>query len=234
MSYCVNCGVELEATCSVCPLCHTKVYNPHQPPADDIPTPYPRVKGTSEAVSHREFTILMTIIFLTTSVVCGFLNIFTFPYGKWSLYVIGVCFMMWVFLIPFFFPERNNLFLSLTLDGISIALYFGFISLLHPGRGWYLHLALPIVALSTLLIELFVRFALRRKSSMIAKTILIVTEIAALCFAVELLIDYHLGGALHPTWSVIVLTCCIAIDIILFTISMQKGIRNEIRRRMHF
>ena len=24
MSYCVNCGVELDKTCSVCPLCNTK------------------------------------------------------------------------------------------------------------------------------------------------------------------------------------------------------------------
>ena len=31
MSYCVNCGVELDKTCSVCPLCNTKVINPNQP-----------------------------------------------------------------------------------------------------------------------------------------------------------------------------------------------------------
>ena len=28
MSYCVNCGVELDATASFCPLCHTPVLNP--------------------------------------------------------------------------------------------------------------------------------------------------------------------------------------------------------------
>ena len=31
MSYCVNCGVELDETASFCPLCHTPVYNPNQP-----------------------------------------------------------------------------------------------------------------------------------------------------------------------------------------------------------
>lgn len=30
MSYCVNCGVELDKTCSVCPLCNTKVINPNR------------------------------------------------------------------------------------------------------------------------------------------------------------------------------------------------------------
>ena len=31
MSYCVNCGVELDSTASFCPLCRTPVVNPRQP-----------------------------------------------------------------------------------------------------------------------------------------------------------------------------------------------------------
>ena len=31
MSYCVHCGVELDATASFCPLCHTRVLDPGQP-----------------------------------------------------------------------------------------------------------------------------------------------------------------------------------------------------------
>ena len=41
MSYCVNCGVELDKTCSVCPLCNTKVINPNQPVDTVSPKPYP-------------------------------------------------------------------------------------------------------------------------------------------------------------------------------------------------
>ena len=33
MSYCVHCGVELDATASFCPLCHTRVLDPGQPVA---------------------------------------------------------------------------------------------------------------------------------------------------------------------------------------------------------
>ena len=39
MSYCVNCGVELDKTCSVCPLCNTKVINPNQPVNTVSPKP---------------------------------------------------------------------------------------------------------------------------------------------------------------------------------------------------
>ena len=45
MSYCVNCGVELDKTCSVCPLCNTRVINPNQPVDTVSPKPYPVNKG---------------------------------------------------------------------------------------------------------------------------------------------------------------------------------------------
>ena len=41
MSYCVNCGVELDPTARYCPLCHTEVLNPKQPPDPTLPQPFP-------------------------------------------------------------------------------------------------------------------------------------------------------------------------------------------------
>ena len=40
MSYCVNCGVELDATASVCPLCQTPVCNPRCPVNREAPCPF--------------------------------------------------------------------------------------------------------------------------------------------------------------------------------------------------
>lgn len=41
MSYCVNCGVELDSTASFCPLCRTPVVNPRQPVDTGSPPPLP-------------------------------------------------------------------------------------------------------------------------------------------------------------------------------------------------
>ncbi|POP37806.1 hypothetical protein C3R19_12960, partial [Blautia producta] len=76
MSYCVNCGVELDKTCKVCPLCNTKVINPKQPPDTAAPKPFPSLEGHAEQVPRRDITILMTVILATTAVVCGLLNLF--------------------------------------------------------------------------------------------------------------------------------------------------------------
>ena len=39
MSYCVNCGVELDASLKSCPLCHTPVINPRE--LKDTPPGFP-------------------------------------------------------------------------------------------------------------------------------------------------------------------------------------------------
>lgn len=234
MSYCVNCGVELDKTCGVCPLCNTVVYNPKQPVDTESPKPFPARKGTVEPVKRYEFTIFMSIFFFTTAFICGILNNLVFTSTHWSFYVIGLCVILWVFLLPTFFPDKISFFLALILDGISICAYFAIISYLHPGNGWYLHIALPITILATIIILNFYLFSFRRKSSFITKAALMVGSLALLCVTIELLIHAHNQRPLFLSWSAIVLTCCIAIDVILVTIACLKGIRSEIRRRMHF
>lgn len=234
MSYCVNCGVELDVTATACPLCHTKIYNPKQPPAADVPTPYPTIKGHIEPVKAHEFTILMTIVLITTALVCVLLNIFTIQIGRWSYYVVGICAMCWIFMLPLFFPHKVNIYRQLALNGLSIALFLALVSWLHPGNHWYQDIGLPLVILGTLLVEIIFIFHMHLKSSMIVKTIAWVTAIAVFCLAVEIAIDLHFHSTFSLFWSAIVGTCAFVIDIILLTIYLQKGLRAEIRRRMHF
>lgn len=234
MSYCVNCGVELDKTCGICPLCHTPVHNPNQPIDTTGPKPFPLQKGIEEPVERREYTILFTIILAVTAIVCRLINIFVFSGGNWSIYVSGFCAMLWIFLLPFFFPDKIRTSVSLLLDGLSIAAYLYLVSRLHPGNGWYVHIALPITAVATLFVIVLYVFTLRRRSSFIMRTALLIENIAVLCVTIELLVDFHYQNTLALSWSAVVLACCVTIDIILITISHLKGVRGEFRRRMHF
>ena len=234
MSYCVNCGVELDRTATACPLCRTKIYNPNQPVATDVPTPYPTVKGTTDTVKRTEFTILMSIILITTAIVCVLLNLLTIQIGKWSFYVVGICAMLWVFMLPLFFPKKTTLHTSLALDGFSISLFLALVAWMHPGNQWYPHIGLPIVILGTLLLEIIFSFSHHRKSSMIVMAAVWVAAIGIFCVATEMMIDLHLYESFYLTWSAIVLTCCVVIDIVLVTIRLREGLRAELRRRMHF
>ena len=234
MSYCVNCGVELDITASACPLCNTKVYNPNQPVATDVPTPYATIKGHSEPVKAREFMILMSITLATAAAVCFFLNYFTIQIGRWSFYTAGIFAMLWIFMAPAFFPNKVTIYGAVALDGIMVALNVGIIGFLHPGNGWYFHIALPLIILGTFLFEIIFTFIYHLKSSLIGRTAICVSAIAVFCIATEMVIDLYLNNSFYLRWSAIVATCAIVIDIVLLTIYLQEGLRAELRRRMHF
>ncbi len=234
MSYCVNCGVELDKTCSTCPLCHTKVYNPNQPVDTESPTPYPIQKGEEEPVHRYEFTILVTIIFITTALVCSTLNTYVFTKTQWSLYVVGACIVAWFIMLPLFFPGETNPFTNLLLDGISLGVYFYVISQHHPGNGWYTHIVLPIIIMVTVAFQINYLFAIKLKSSMIRRSVVFLFCVGIFCGILDLLIDFHFDKTPVLSWGAIVLTCCISANIILITIACLKGVRNELRRRVHF
>ena len=58
MSYCVHCGVELDATASFCPLCHTRVLDPGQPVDTVSPKPFPTRRGEVAPAAKQEVALL--------------------------------------------------------------------------------------------------------------------------------------------------------------------------------
>ena len=67
MSYCVNCGVELDKDAAKCPLCQTPVVNPVCPVDTTIPPNFPVERREVEPVNRREAAVLLS----------GSLHIFT-------------------------------------------------------------------------------------------------------------------------------------------------------------
>lgn len=232
MSYCVNCGVELDKTCAVCPLCNTKVCNPNEEVDRVSPPPFPVRRGYTEPVQRGDITMLLSVVLAVTAAVCGLLNFFVFSGNAWSLYVIGGCVLLWIFCLPVFFVKVNA-YVSILLDGIGIALYFGIIAWRHPGNGWYAVLALPLTGFATAMILLFLAGIRRMRLSVLSSSVLILGEVAVFTVAVELLICRFRQISPGITWSAIVLTCCAIIDAALLTVIRRSRLREEVRRRMH-
>ena len=233
MSYCVNCGVELDKTCSVCPLCNTRVINPNQPMDTVSPKPYPVTKGYVDSGIRKETAILMAVCLATTAVVCGLLNLLFITFSHWSFYVIGICIVLWIFCLPVFFPTKTIFRITLLLDGLGIAMYFGIIAWLHPGNGWYTAIALPLIVLGTLAVFFFAISMRHPRSSILSQAVILVAEIGIYSVCVELLTRHYYAVPTTLSWSAIVLTCAIIIDVTLVTILLRSRLREEVRRRMH-
>lgn len=235
MSYCVNCGVELDASAKECPLCNTPVLNPRE--LEKIAhsrQPFPTEKGTVETVKRKDLGILMSMVVLATAVTCGLLNALVFTGRLWSLGVIGVCVILWVILIPAFIYTKQPVYVSLLYDGIAVAAYLYMLTYLTGSREWYPGLGVPIVLLVTAVAEGFTLCVRRLPRSFLTVSLYLFSAMAILCVGLEILIDRYCGGLIELSWSAVVATVCTILDIAVITLLSRRRLRSEVRRRLHF
>ena len=233
MSYCVHCGVELDATASFCPLCHTRVLDPGQPVDTVSPKPFPTRRGEVAPAAKQEVALLITAMLASVAVCCGVLNLFLRADRTWSLYVIGAAAMLWVWLVPPLLLRTMHLYLRLSADVLAVALYVFLISVDLDGSAWYWHLALPIILLLGAAL-LFLGFMMgARPRSTLSRITLVIGTTGVFLSGVELLIDRYFLGRWQPGWSLVVLTICIGMVIPLIIIRRVPALREEARRRFH-
>jgi hypothetical protein len=235
MSYCVNCGVELESSLQRCPLCNTPVLNPKElERISSAFTPYPKESGQVDMVKRKDLAILTSVVLIATSLCCLLLNLLVFTGSPWSLFIIGACLLLFVILFPVVIYSKLPVYVSLLLDGAAVAFYLYMITFNTADSRWFTELALPIVVLVTILVEIFAILLHALKVSFLSTALYFFIEAALLCVSLELLIDRFSGAVLRLTWSAIILTICCVITASLITILAKHRLREAVRRRLHF
>lgn len=235
MSYCVNCGVELDASARECPLCNTPVINPRElEKISRARQPFPETKGPVEAVKRKDLGILISMVVLATAVTCGILNAFVFRGNLWSLAVIGVCVILWVILIPAFIYTKQPVYVSLLYDGLAVVIYLYMLTFLTGSSQWFPGLGVPIVLLVTVVAEVFTLCVRRLPRSFLTVGLYLFTGLGLLCGGLEILIDRYVDGQIELSWSAVVMTVCAIIDIAIITLLSRRRLRNAVRRRLHF
>lgn len=244
MSYCVNCGVELDASAGECPLCNTPVLNPKEIERyaahagkgmeNQARSPFPREKGQVETVKRKDLGILLSMVVLASAVTCGILNALVFRGTLWSLAVIGACAILWVIMIPVVIYVKQPVYVSLLLDGAVVAVYLFMLTFQVGSSDWFWGLGLPITGLVTVMTELETVCILKLPKSFLTIALYLFTGVGLLCMGLEMLIDHYLDEGIALSWSAVVLTVCIILDIALITMLSRRRLRNEVRRRLHF
>ena len=234
MSYCVNCGVELDKTAAFCPLCHTPVCNPNQPVDQDSPKPFPTERKEVAPSSKRPAAILISTVLASVAVCCGVLNLFLKTQHTWSLYVIGAAIMLWIWTVPPLLHHRKDTFrLQLLADVLAIAVYVSLIAVDLDGWDWYLHLALPIIlCLGALFLFWGLTMGPRRRSTL-SSMALVIGSLGVFILGVEAFVDVYFQGSWSPGWSLIVVAVCVILLIPLIVVRRVPSLREEVRRRFH-
>lgn len=234
MSYCVNCGVQLEASLKYCPLCNTPVINPNELEKHMPPSPFPDQKGQVEAVKRKDLAVLLSVVMLTTGITCFLLNLFVLKQALWSLPIIGICAIIWVFAIPAVIYTKLPVYLSILFDGLITGFYLYLLTFLTASNDWFYSIGIPVILLLILLLEAFAFLIKKFRFSFLSTALYFFVELAILCIGLECILDTYLHGSISLMWSAIVLTVCTIISIALITMLSKKRLRNAVRRRLHF
>ena len=237
MSYCVECGVKLEQSLKICPLCQTPVVNPNDlikaSEANRL-EPFAKEKGEVEPIKKHDIGLWLTLVFGSTAIACGLLNFLVFNHNYWSIPVIGACIIIWLFFCPRMFLPKIPISINLAISGASIIMYELAITLMSENDRWFYELTLPITLVLFGLAALFYLLYRHASSSLVASALYLFIDVAILSVAIECFVDKFMGQPAHIFWSAIVLSVCAVISVALSAILSIKRLRVTVRKRLHF
>lgn len=234
MSYCVNCGVKLDSSLKTCPLCNTPVINPNEFQVESHSTsPYPAHKGKIESVSRKDVTIFSSATLSAIAICCGLLNFYFFEKVQWSIPVIGLCFVIWVFLLPLTLLPNLSGYFTAFLDCFALGSYIYMITYLTPVNTWFFKVAFPLIIECLILIELLVFLIKSKLFNFLVGLLYFIICSALICVSTELLLDNVFHQAFSLSWSAVVLTVCLILSVMLITILSLRRMRIMLQKRFH-
>ena len=237
MSYCVQCGVKLEQSLKSCPLCHTPIINPNELNTSNLPDgigPFATEKGEVEPMKKHDIGLWLTLVFGSTAIACGILNLFVFDHSYWSIPAIGACIILWLFFCPRMFFPQIPIILNLSVSAISIIFYQLAITLMTENDRWFFEIALPITLFLMGLVALSGICYKYVAKSLLATVLYFFMDVGILSVVIEYRVDIFLGQGFHIFWSAIVFSVCAVISIALIAILSMKRLRETVRKRLHF
>ena len=141
--YCINCGVELADSETVCPLCGTRVFHPDMPRQQGEPPFPPDPMGHPEEVNRSGVLFILTMLAVLPIVICILCDWSVNGAILWSGYAAGGVALLYILaVLPLWF-RRPNPVIFVPADFAAIGLYLLYINFATGGH-WFLTFALPV------------------------------------------------------------------------------------------
>lgn len=152
MSYCVNCGVELDASARKCVLCGTAVYNPNKTEAEQSEAFHPfsdhiHLPEELSPYGRKKLVLaIVTTVMTIPNLVCILLNLTLFKETPWSLGVLSGSLFLWsAFVLPFA-TKKPRPYVLWAADSILACLNSLVFAWLYSDMGLFLRCLLPMIA----------------------------------------------------------------------------------------
>ena len=212
MSYCVNCGVELEENARKCVLCDTEVINPKKTPDEKKEPLFSDEAHIPEGISKKFVAYVISIVMLIPSVVCILANLFFFKGSFWSLYIFATGLLSWVIFVFPFFSRKSRPYLMWGFDTAAVCAYgFFLFRMLGDGEWLFLKVFLPIVLIISLQMLIYMLWAIGKKRHIILKVLHLFVDFAVFSLLCGFVLYLGLGFEIAAAIGIIIFVSCLCI-----------------------
>lgn len=229
MSYCVNCGVELEKGCPECPLCDTPVINPREKTSENDKFVYPETIIIPKSLSKKYWVFLISMIMLIPNLVMLILNAFIFE-NHVVPFISGGFAVAWIwFLFPLLWKKIMPM-LILGIDAIALLTYLYVFEAFVGSSGWFAFVALPVVIILWALGNGFILLFKKTKRKSI-RTAAVLGAINIISFVAEICASTFFLGKLQITISLVITACCLSLMIFFIVLAKSKRLDAWVSRK---
>lgn len=232
MSYCVNCGVELDSSAKKCALCGTRIINPAEPEnKEETVAPFSGVAHIPKTVKARFVAALVSLIMLVPNMACFLVNILLLPGYFWSAHIMSTSFLLWViFVVPFFMKNHRTYFMW-AFDTVAVGAYTFLMMNTLGVLQWYPSCVLPIIAMVSVMILFYIIWVRSKKRSGILKALAICAEIS-LAFLFSGVLLFLAGVKYAFEIGLIVFVCIVAVVGFLAYCYKNESMRNWLSKKL--
>lgn len=234
MSYCVNCGVELDKSAKKCALCATPVINPNEK-AEEVSAekPFSENLQLPKSIKKEFVAFVISVIMLIPNIVMLFLNIFFIRQGFWSIYVAASCLLLWVLFIFPFFTKKSRPYLMWAFDTVSVGCFFFTVYALHGVGPAVTKSTLSIIALISVAVLILIIWSRIRKHHWTANLIVFLVEATAVSFFAGLLTGYFTGNYNFFVVGIVIAVCTLVMTAFFIYCNRSKHVRNWLNKAFY-
>lgn len=231
MSYCVNCGVELDSSAKKCVLCGTKIINPSETEyKTETVAPFSEEAYIPKTVKARFIAALTSVIMLVPNMACFLVNVLILSGSFWSVHIISTSFLLWViFVVPFFMKNHKTYFMW-AFDTVSVGAYAFLLMNTLGVLKWYPTCVLPIIVLVSAMILFYIVWVRSKKRSGILKALAVCAEVALAFLFSGVLLSFA-GVKYAFEIGLIVFVCIVAVVAFLTYCYKSENMRDWLSKK---
>ena len=237
MTYCNNCGVELDVNMNFCPLCGEPASGEDLDNAEH--REFRRLKQEEKIISNYKelsqiqrrkiFWELSAIILVSGIIVSFIINLVLDKNVTWSKYTIIICLVVFVNITFIAFLQKKILLLF-TGSFISTSILLILLEWYNGNISWSITLGIPLLLAAYLII--FGLISLIKISSQRGLNLINYTLIAVglLMICIEGIISLNIKNRLSLQWSIIVLACIVPVSAVLHFIHYRLKKATDLKK----